>query len=232
MAPADRHGRSRNGATGERAEPPMTLARAQRLSGLAMDNTDLTPLITLLKTAPWLQKVGATPRLEAGELTRGRMEIPQGEAQTALRGVVRLVADLPRDTSPIVVWEDRGSELEVDTAATRLACKVGVVTIGISVRCDQVPGGAVLEVPLGVGTAERPTGLVMSALTHVAGPAVVVDRWSDALIAFAWECLVETARRLCELAGTDSTGRRLVPGAVGSGSRVLLIQPMSPFGPR
>lgn len=227
MAPANR-GR----ATGKRATAAMTLARAQRMTGIALDNADLTPLISLVKGASWIATLGPTPRLEPGELTRRPMQIPQGEAQTALRGVVRLVADLPRGTTPVVVWEDRGSELEVDTAATTLTCKVGVVTIGVAVRCDQLPERVVVEVPFGVGTAARPTGLVMSALTHLAGPAVVVDRWSDAITAFAWECVIETARRLCELAGTDSAGRRLTPGAIGAGSRVLIVQPMAPHGTR
>ena len=222
MAPAD-------GATtaGKRSPAPMSLARAQRLSGIALDNADLSPLIDLVRTAPWIRTVGRPERLDAGELTRTPLVIPQAEAQTALRGVVRLVADLPRDTTPVVVWQDRGSELEVDTAATTIACKVGVVTIGIAVRCDELPERTTVEVPFGVGTEQRPTGLVMSSLTRLSGPAVVVDRWSDAITGFAWECLVETSRRLCELLGTDAAGRHLLPGSVGSGSRVLIVQPMA-----
>lgn len=237
MAPADREraaGQRATGrrTTGQRTTGRMTLARAQRMTGVALDNTDLTPLIALVKDAPWMATIGPVPGLTPGELTRQPMQIPQGEAQTALRGVVRLVADLPRGTTPVVVWQDRGSELEVDTAATTLSCKVGVVTIGVAVRCDQLPERTLLEVPFGVGTLERPTGLVMSALSQPAGPEVVVDRWSDSLTAFAWECVIETARRLCELAGTDAARRRLLPGAIGAGSRVLVIQPMSPFGAR
>lgn len=210
----------------------MTLARAQRMTGVTLDNADLGPLISAVKTASWITKLGPVDHLEAGELTEELMRIPQTEARTALRAVTRLVADLPRGTTPIVVWEERGSELEVDTAATTLKCTVGMVTIGVSVRCDQVPQWTLIEVPLGVGTEKRPTGLVMSALTAVAGPPIVVDRWSDALTAFGWECIIETARRLCELAGADSTGRPLTPGAVGAGSTIFLIQPMSAHGTR
>ncbi|MCA1783982.1 MAG: hypothetical protein ABR500_07790 [Dermatophilaceae bacterium] len=49
------------------------------------------------------------------------------------------------------------------------------MTIGVAVRCDRLPERTLIEVPIGVGTAERPTGLVMSALSHLGGPAVVVD---------------------------------------------------------
>lgn len=227
MAPPDRAP-----TAGGRRPDTMTLAHAQRLSGVSLDNADLGPLLKLIQTAPWLAQVGQAKKLKPGELTRGLMQIPQGEAQTALRGVVRLVADLPRGSTPVVVWQDRGNELEVDTAATSLTCRVGVVTIGVAVSCDQLPERTLIEVPLGVGTADRPTGLVMSALTHLPGPSVVVDRWADAITAFAWECVVETARRLCELAGADAAGRPLTPGAIGAESRALIIQPMSPHGAR
>lgn len=222
MAPAD-------GATtaGKRTPSPMTLARAQRISGLALDNADLTPLVTLIQTAPWIATVGRPSRLEPGALTDKPLVIPQTQAQTALRGVVRLVADLPKDTTPVVVWQHRGSELEVDTAATTIACKVGIVTIGVTVRCDQLAERTSIEVPFGVGTQDRLTGLVMSSLTRLSGPSVVVELWSEALTAFAWECLVETARRLCELLGTDRGGRHLLPGSIGAGSRVLIVQPMA-----
>ncbi|HHU10692.1 MAG TPA: hypothetical protein GXZ60_11860, partial [Intrasporangiaceae bacterium] len=63
-------------------------------------------------------------------------------------------------------------------------------------------------------------------------PEVIVARWGEALTAFAWESLVETSRRLCELLDTDSRGRRLVPGGIASGSGVLIVQPMSALGGR
>lgn len=218
-----------------RSGPPMTLARAQRLTGVGLDNADLTVLVEAVRAAEWLRHIGPTADLAPGELTRRAMVIPQSEAQTALRSVVRLVADLPRNTTPTVVWQDRGSELEVDTAATSIRCKVGVVIVGVQVRCDQHPEVATIEVPIGVGTADRPKGLVMSTLSRLDGPEVIVARWSEAITAFGWECLVETSRRLCELAGTDARGRHVLPGAIGSASRELVIQPMAAHtrtGPR
>lgn len=69
----------------------------------------------------------------------------------------------------------------------------------------------------------------MSALTHLPGPEVIVARWGEALTAFAWESLVETSRRLCELLDTDSRGRRLVPGGIASGSGVLIVHVVLPL---
>lgn len=210
----------------------VTLARAQRLAGVAFDSADLTLLRRVVEEVPWIEVVGPTKVLHTGQLTEQPLTIPQSDAQTALRGVVRLVADLPRDSTPFVVWQDRGSELWVDTASTTLTCKVGVVTIGVPVRCDQHPQTTRIEVPFGVGTEDRPAGLIMSTLTHLTGPEVIVERWGEAITAFAWESVVETARRLCELLDTDSRGRRLVPGGIASGSKVLIIQPMSALSGR
>ena len=222
---APRRSRSRGGSRA-------TLARAQRQVGVTFDSADLSLLRRAVEDVPWIEVMGPTTGLNTGELTEQPLTIPQADAQTALRGVVRLVADLPRDSNPFVVWQDRGSELWVDTGSTTLACKVGVVTIGVPVRCDQHPTTTRIEVPFGVGTQERPAGLIMSALTHLTGPEVIVARWGEAITAFAWESLVETARRLCELLDTDSRGRRLVPGGIASGSGVLIIQPMSALAGR
>lgn len=83
----------------ERSQTPMTLARAQRLTGVTLDNADLTQLMKLVQTAPWMGKVGPAKKLEPGELTRGLMKIPQGEAQTALRGVRAHSAGVRRGAS-------------------------------------------------------------------------------------------------------------------------------------
>ena len=67
----------------------------------------------------------------------------------------------------------------------------------------------------------------MSTLTHVDGPQIISERWSDAITAFAWEALLELARRLCNNLGRDAAGLPLIPGAIASARDALLIQPMS-----
>lgn len=189
------------------------------------DNADLSRLITILDRAPWFTPL--TTKVPRGKTTKDLLTIPARDAQRLLRDVVRLVADLPRDTTPIVVWEQGADELEVDTAATTITCAEGLVTIGVRVSCDQVDEQVAVEVPFAVGTAEAPTGLVMSTFTRLSGPRVVTDVWSDAITAFAWESLVEVARRVCAQLGRDTRSRALIPGGIAAGTRVLLIQPMS-----
>jgi hypothetical protein len=193
----------------------------------SLDNAALVGLDGLLDKADWFRPVRGAGKLIPGTVTKDVVAVPERDAQTALREVTRLVADLPLDTSPVVVWEADGSELEVDTAGVRLRCQDGLVTVTVPVRCDELPEGARLAVPLAVGTREAPTGLVMSTFTRLDGPELVTARWSNAVTAFAWESLLELARRLTARLGSDATGRPLVPGGIASASGLLLLQPMA-----
>ncbi len=179
----------------------------------------------------WFTPLKPKIRLDPGTLVPSKqfLTVPEADARGLLRNTQRLVADLPVEAPPRVVWHQGGSELYVDLSRTSLNCKVGLVTIGLTVSCDQLDRPTVIPVPIAVGTADQPTGLVMSSFSALDGPGIVVSQWTDALTAFAWETLVELARRLCADLGRDKAGHALVPGAIGSGSQVLLVQPMARF---
>lgn len=209
----------------------MTGVESHRVSlgagSVRVDNADLTGLKTLLSHADWFTALRNAGRLKPGELPSRMLTVPRRDAQLVLREIVRLVADLPTGTSSIVVWQKDGSELWVDTSTVALTCLDGLVTISVTVRCDQVADPVSISVPIGVGTTDAPAGLVMSALTHVDGPQIISERWSDAITAFAWESLLELARRLCNNLGRDGAGLPLIPGAIAATKDALLIQPMS-----
>jgi hypothetical protein len=191
------------------------VARARFLDGLDVR----------LKDPSWISLV-STP-VPVGTPTSSLTRVPQADAQRILRAVVRLVADLPVGSTPEVVWTLGRSELLVHTAATSIVCTVGLVRIGVRVECDQTDGPVVVRVPLAVGTEQAPAGLVMQTYDRVDAPAAVADVWSDAITAFAWEALLETARRICADLGLDTRGRPLVPGGIAAASGALLLQPMA-----
>lgn len=182
-----------------------------------------------VKDATWFVPLRARARVQPGTLVRDKqfLSVPEATARTLLRATQRLVADLPVGAPERVVWRKDRSELFVDLSRTDLRCLVGLVTVTLTVSCDQLDGPTSVSVPLAVGTREVPNGLVMSTFAALDGPRVVVSQWSDALTAFAWESVVELARRLCADLGSDTAGHALVPGAIGSGSSVLLVQPMA-----
>lgn len=203
------------------------------VSGIAhaagLDHASLLGFDEIISRATWFTPLlpELTLQLAPGALPDDVLAVPQGDAQKVLREVVRLVADLPTGTTPVVVWQLAGSELWVDTSSTALTCRDGVVTVSVTVTCDELDEPLTLPVPIAVGTRDAPTGLVMSTFDRLDGPALVTDRWSDAVTAYAWESLVELARRLCARLGDDARGRPLVPGGIASASGVLLVQPMA-----
>jgi hypothetical protein len=182
---------------------------------------------TTLKNPPWLAVIRQTGRLTPGAVPKDQLSVPVEQAQQLLRAIVRFVADIPADTSTVIVWERDGSELWVDAGTTTIACADGLVTIGVTVNCDELRKPVAISVPIGVGSANAPAGLVMTTFDRLDGPDLITARWSEAITAFAWESLVELARRLAAHTGNDKAGLALIPGAIGASKGVLLIQPMS-----
>ena len=76
---------------------------------------------------------------------------------------------------------------------------------------------------LSAPAAHHPT-VVAFARKHAADVQLAV---ADAITAFAWESLVELARRTCAQFGRDTQSRALIPGGIAAAEGVLLIQPMS-----
>ena len=175
----------------------------------------------------WLFQLGTNEVIDSGSKTSRNLSVPEGEAQKILRGVVRLVADLPRRSTPEVVWTLGENELLVHTNRIKLSLSSGLVIITNSFQCAEVDGMTHIPVPLGVGTKKAPAGLVMSSFTDLEGPNVITDIWTDAITAFAWECLVELCRTITAGVGKDSQGRALIPGAIAATTGQLLIQPMA-----
>jgi len=175
----------------------------------------------------WFRRLDRRLRLEPGTPAPDLLRVPTGDAQKILREIVRFVADIPRGSSPDVVWVQGASELLVHTAGIGLSCLTGQVTVSVPVSCDQLPEGAQIDVPFGVGTDKAPSGLVMSTMSRPAGPSVVVDEWAGAVTAFAWEALLHLAQQLCADVGRDGQGRALVPGYIAAARSLLLVQPMA-----
>jgi hypothetical protein len=186
-----------------------------------------TGLSAVLKDASALRAIRGAERLKPGDVPKKGVTLKAAEATRLLRSVIRFVADVPADSSPIVVWAQEGSELWVDISTVSLTCIPGVIRVAAKVGCDQLPEAAVVTVPFGVGTPEAPTGLVMSSLSRLDGPEVVTGRWTAALTAFTWEAILELASRMCAELGRDATGLPLIPGSIAAGSQTFVVQPMA-----
>lgn len=176
----------------------------------------------------WLKPISADLLLDVGERSPDLLSIPTKDAEGLLLEVVRLVLDLPRNSTPLVVWTKGDSELLIHSHLTRLELTSGVITVTVAVECEE-HGRLDIPVPIGVGTKQSPSGLVMSTFEDLEGPEELVQAWRDAIQAFAWESVLEVASVLCAEVGNDKRGLPLVPGAIAAAPNALLVQPVARF---
>lgn len=175
----------------------------------------------------WFRPLDRSIYLAAGARTPTVLRVPVGDALLILRQTIRDVAELSRNDAPEVVLTAGRSELLVHTNGIGLSCTTGLIILGVPVGCDELPDGGSVQVKFGVGTEDAPAGLVMTTFERPSGPDIVVDAWSDALIAFAWAAIVHMTQSLCAASGVDATGQPLVPGYLSAVRDTLIIQPMA-----
>ena len=125
-----------------------------------------------------------------------------------------------------VAWIDGDSALAVSLAGIRLDTADGVVVVTLPVRSDQT-GRAELHVTFAVGRPGQPAGLYAAAQRRPRGPALLVDTWGDAAVAFAWQVLLELAAGLAGAAGKDARGNRLVPVELEASRQGIAVVPMA-----
>jgi hypothetical protein len=128
-----------------------------------------------------------------------------------------------------VVWRDGGDELAVDPAGATVATSAGAVVVTFPVACDQT-GAARAQVTFVVGAPDRPAGLYAATDGRPRGPAVVVERWADALTALAWSAVLELLDSVSAALGRDEHGDPFVAGALGGDTRRSPLTPMARLG--
>ena len=139
--------------------------------------------------------------------------------------VSRLVRDalLPEEGPKSVIWQQAGSEVVAHLDRTRVQVLDGLVLIGITLESEET-GPAELTVPFAVGTPDRLAGMITVTEEKPRGPAILADRWGEAVIATAWKALMDVADHLAAEAGTDEMGAPLRSGAlVTEGDRLGVV---------
>jgi hypothetical protein len=161
--------------------------------------------------------------------TAGLITIAARQAVLAATGA-RLPSD-PAQLPSSVLWQDGADTLLVEVAGINVQVGDGLVSVTIPVQCDQLLNGRdVVIVDLVLGTPGRPTGM-LAAATEPRGPRVVVRRWGEALLALAWQALLDTAGGVAGAAGTDQDGAVLIPTGLTASQNGLAIiaQARHPF---
>ena len=139
----------------------------------------------------------------------------------------RVAAGLFRPTKRTeVVWVSGDSELAVNIVELSVKLADGLIHVIVPVRCDQT-GSATVEVGFAVGSASQPSGLYASTFRRPNGPELIVSAWGDALVAFAWQCIIGMASGIAGATGKDSRGNVLVPVELTASEKGLQILPMA-----
>ncbi|MCD6015389.1 MAG: hypothetical protein K0R41_17 [Geminicoccaceae bacterium] len=154
----------------------------------------------------------------------GELAPPASLAAEVLQELVPLAVGATG--KPRVVWQAAGSEVLVDLDATRVVMREGLVLVSLVLETEQT-GRADVIVPFAVGSAERPAGMVVQTERKPRGPTVLVDRWGEAIIAVAWQALLDIADATARTAGRDATGKALRAGALLAEDDLLQVIPQA-----
>ena len=149
------------------------------------------------------------------------------EAARLLPVAARRAAGFFRPTKRTeVVWVEGESELAVSLDGLKLQFGTGILVMTLLVRCDQT-GAAEVHVHFACGEPQRPAGLYAAAQRRPQGPELIVTTWGDALVAFAWQCVLGLVSGLANATGKDQRGNLLVPVEMVATPRGLEIVPMA-----
>jgi hypothetical protein len=153
------------------------------------------------------------------------LETPR--ASEFLRIAAKRAAGLFRPTKRTeVVWVQGDSELAIDLVKLDVKLGDGLIVVLIPVRCDQT-ASAMVEVAFAVGSADDPAGLFASTYRRPNGPPLVIAAWGEALVAFAWQCVLGMISGIAGATGKDARGNILVPVEITASDAGLQIVPMA-----
>lgn len=175
---------------------------------------------------------------QAGRLPAARRQLAEGElaepvfvererASELLQIAARRAVGLYRPSKRTeVVWVQGDSELAVSLVELSVETIDGLLVVRLPVRCDQT-GPAQIEVSFAVGTGEEPSGLYASVYRRPSGPPLITEAWGEALVAFAWQCVLGLVSGIAGATGKDARGNVLVPVELTASDKGLEIVPMA-----
>lgn len=168
----------------------------------------------------------ATRKMAEGEVFEP-VFIEAGRSIELMRVASRRAAGFFRPTQRSeVVWVEGENELAVGIAGIDVKLGDGLIRVLIPVRCDQ-SGAASVEVLFATGSPTEPAGLYAATARRPNGPEIVVAAWGDALVAFAWQCVLDLVTGIAAATGKDARGNLLVPVELAVSARGIQILPMA-----
>ena len=178
-------------------------------------------LAELQRTCPDVLPRPPLPVVKPGEVV--------ATATVEPRSLQRLVQSaITPESGDAFVWTQADDEVIVHTGKTRVVTGDGIVAIAFTLECVETDGPAEVVVPFACGSKDHLAGMIAATENRPRGPAILVDRWGDAIIATAWQALLDVADSAASGTGTDIDGRPLRAGALVAGIDGLTITPQAP----
>ena len=111
------------------------------------------------------------------------------------------------------IWVDRGDEVLVHLDSVRTRVLDRLLLVSVDLETDQT-GRASLVVPLALGNAEDPAGLVAVTDEHPRGNGALASRWGETVQAAIWSAVLGVARDQAEGRGVALVGISASKGAI------------------
>lgn len=217
-------------AEGPSAHIPPVTPGAGSIAASALLRNALARLDDQTRAVVLQNLTGVLPQVvQAGRLAADRALTPADLTAlipSAAVSAAGLDPALIKPPVPPVLWEADGGQLLVRVAGVSARLGTGLIDLTIPVSCDQT-GDTAVTVTFLTGTPDRPTGGVTITEDHPRGPAVVVENWHDALIAFAWQTILIATSAMSGAVGTDSGGRALITQSLSVTADGLTVTPMA-----
>jgi hypothetical protein len=128
---------------------------------------------------------------------------------------------------PAILWDSGEDRLVVRVDASNVRVGDGFIDTFVAVECDEIQLTSVVATFV-TATMKRPAGFIFASEDRPRGPAIIVDRWGEALVALAWRALVHVAATIASGGGRDAYDRPFVASTVIATPDGLLVVPMVP----
>jgi hypothetical protein len=170
--------------------------------------------------------------------SRPPLKIPDKLDEPALAcAIAQRIAGTPADgTAPPeqpparIIWVEQGDEVLVHLDSIRTRVLDRLLLVALDLEADET-GRATLVVPLALGNAADPAGLVAVTDDYPRGNGVLASRWGDALQAAVWSSVLALASDHAAERGATPLGISASAGALTlqAGSR-LSVAPLKRGG--
>jgi len=169
-----------------------------------------------------------TSSVRAGELGHPVFATNR-EAAELISVAAKRAAGLFRPTKRTeIVWVRGETQLAVGLVGLEVITGDGIIAVVVPVRCDQT-GPEVVTVTFATGGQDAPAGLFAATLARPQGPAVIVEAWGEALVAWAWQCVLGLVSGMAGAVGKDSRGNVLVPAEMIANADGIAVVPMARY---